>query len=157
MTVMGTYGVARVIGFTLPVIDRDVLPVVTMLVSIPVLLATVFAVVDIVGRRDLTPSRKAIYLAGVILVAPVTLLYLWSRPTSLVRHRTDPVVASSTDDWRRGMMRTLEMPVDSLPTASDGELRVILARIQTATGRLESSRNEPRVPMPDSDPIREAT
>lgn len=115
-----------------PATGGALLGVVVVLVSLPGIVATAFALVDILGRRDLTRARKLVYAAGVVLVLPVTLLYLLSRPTSLVRHRTDPVVGTAAEDWRRGLVAVLDAPVGSPPSVSSGELRGMINRIQRA-------------------------
>lgn len=122
-----------------PVVSAELLAVAGLLASIPVIAATVFALVDVIGRRDLTRSRKAVYAAGVVLVTPATLLYLLSRPTSIVRHRTQPVIGRSASDWRRGLVTVLETPEGNTPSMSSGEIRGMIDRIDTVVRSTEQN------------------
>lgn len=117
-----------------PLTRTELVGVISVMLSIPVMAATIFALVDVVGRNDLTSSRKALYAAGVVFVAPVTLLYLLSRPTSVVRHRTDTVAGGSSGDWSRGLVTVLETPPGATPSMSSGEIRGMIERID-AVGR----------------------
>lgn len=70
--------------------------VVTVLFAVPVFVVWTFAVVDILRRRDLKVVRRAVFAVAVVIAPPAAVLYLLSRPTSIVRHR-EPTVGDSRD------------------------------------------------------------
>jgi hypothetical protein len=100
---------------------REVLAV---LLVLPLLVVIVFALVDIVRRRDLGLVRKAVYVALVVFVLPATLLYLLSRPTSIVRHRERP-----SDDWREALLDRLEQRPGGPPAISRRQEQLLAARV----------------------------
>ncbi len=105
---------------------REVLAVLSVL---PLLVVIVFALVDIVRRRDLGLVRKAVYVALVVFVLPATLLYLLSRPTSIVRHRERP-----SDDWREELIDHLEQRPGGPPAISRRQEQLLAARVDELRG-----------------------
>jgi hypothetical protein len=95
-----------------------------LLLVLPLLVVIVFALVDIVRRRDLGPLRKAVYLALVILVLPATLLYLLSRPTSIVRHRDH-----DRHDWRDELLDRLEQRPGDPPPVGPRQEQLLAQRV----------------------------
>ena len=77
--------------------------VLSVLLSLPIVAVWAFAVYDLVRRGDIPVVRKVVLGALVVVVVPVALLYLLSRPTSLVRHRE-----RAADDWREDLVDRLE-------------------------------------------------
>jgi hypothetical protein len=104
--------------------ELDVREVLAVLLVLPLLVVIVFALVDIVRRRDLGLLRKAVYVALVVFVLPATLLYLLSRPTSIVRHRERPV-----DDWRDELLARLEQRPGGPPALGRRQEQLLAARV----------------------------
>lgn len=95
-----------------------------VLLVLPLLVVIVFALVDIVRRPDLGGVRKVVYAALVVLVLPATLLYLLSRPTSIVRHRE-----RERDDWRDDLLARLEQRPGGPPVVGPREEQLLAARV----------------------------
>lgn len=104
--------------------ELDAREVLAVLLVLPLLVVIVFALVDIVRRRDLGLVRKAVYVALVVFVLPATLLYLLSRPTSIVRHRERP-----HDDWREELLDHLEQRPGGPPAISRRQEQLLAARV----------------------------
>ncbi len=98
--------------------------VLSLLMVLPLLVVIVFALVDILRRRDLRPVRKAVYAALVVFVLPATLLYLLSRPTSIVRHRE-----RARDDWRDELLARLEQRPGGPPALGRRQEQLLAARV----------------------------
>lgn len=106
-----------------------VLAAISLLLSIPVMAAWAFALLDIVRRRDLGIERKIAYGALLIAVVPVTLLYLLSRPSVLVGPRTFMRTPSPADDWRRTLIKQIELTDGAPPVTGPSESREMLERV----------------------------
>ena len=106
-----------------------VLAAISVLLSIPVMVAWVFALVDVARRRDLGIECKIAYGAVLVAVVPVTLLYLLSRPSVLVGPRTFMRTPSPADDWRRTLISQIELADGAPPVASPSESRDMLERV----------------------------
>jgi hypothetical protein len=104
--------------------ELDARTVLSLLLVLPLLVVIVFALVDILRRRDLGLLRKAVYVALVVFVLPATLLYLLSRPTSIVRHRERPV-----DDWRDELLARLEQRPGGPPAVGPRQEQLLAARV----------------------------
>ena len=104
--------------------ELDAREALAALLVLPLLVVVVFALVDIVRRRDLGLVRKAVYVALVVFVLPATLLYLLSRPTSIVRHRERP-----SDDWREELLDRLEQLPGGRPAISRRQEQLLAARV----------------------------
>lgn len=104
--------------------ELDVREVLAVLLVLPLVVVIVFALIDIVRRRDLGLVRKAVYVALVVFVLPATLLYLLSRPTSVVRHRERPV-----DDWRDELLTRLEQRPGGPPVLGPRQEQLLAARV----------------------------
>ena len=79
------------------------LNVLRVMVTVPLVIVWVLAMLDVVTRPDLRPTRKVVVLAALLAVFPLTLLYLLARPTSLVRD-----TEANDDDWRFGLVARLD-------------------------------------------------
>lgn len=104
--------------------QADAEVVLSVLLTLPILAVWAFALVDIVRRGDLPWIRKVVYAAVVVLVLPATLLYLLSRPTSIVRHRERNV-----EDWREGLVDLLEAPPGSPPVLGRRQEQLLAERV----------------------------
>lgn len=104
--------------------EVDARTALSVLLVLPLLAVIVFALVDIVRRRDLRPLRKAVYVALVVFVLPATLLYLLSRPTSIVRHRE-----RVRDDWRDELLARLEQRPGGPPALGRRQEQLLAARV----------------------------
>lgn len=104
--------------------ELDAREVLAVLLVLPLLVVIVFALVDIVRRRDLGLVRTTVYVALVVFVLPATLLYLLSRPTSIVRHRERP-----HDDWREELLDHLEQRPGGPPAISRRQEQLLAARV----------------------------
>lgn len=104
--------------------EADAQAAISVVLVLPLLAVIVFALVDIVRRRDLGPWRKAVYLALVILVLPATLLYLLSRPTSIVRHRE-----RDRHDWRDELLDRLEQRPGDPPAVGPRQEQLLAQRV----------------------------
>jgi hypothetical protein len=129
--------------------ELEVREVLTLLLVLPLLVVIGFALVDIVRRRDLGAVRKAVYAALVVLVLPATLLYLLSRPTSIVRHRERP-----TDDWRDELLDRLEQRPGGPPAISRRQEQLLAAQVdelrRLAPPRSPAAALGPADPLPGS-------
>ncbi|MGB6059880.1 MAG: hypothetical protein WBF71_16610 [Microthrixaceae bacterium] len=106
-----------------------VLAVASFLLSVPVVVAWVFALFDIARRRDLRIERKVVYGAVLIFVVPATLFYLLSRPSTMVGHRSWMHAPRRSDDWRRTLVRQLERTEGAPPVTSPSEALDLLERV----------------------------
>jgi hypothetical protein len=82
-----------------------------------------------VRRGDLPLLRKVVYATVVVLVLPATLLYLLSRPTSIVRHRE-----RIEDDWRDGLVDALEARPGAPPVLGRREEQLLAERVAQLRG-----------------------
>lgn len=103
---------------------KDVGDVVTLLLSIPILVVWGFTLFDISRRPDLRRARKVVYAVIVVLVFPAALLYLFSRPTSIVRHRE-----RNRPDWRNDLLARLETPPGGRPAVGPRQEELLLERV----------------------------
>ncbi len=106
-------------------LDPDVATALSVLMTVPILVVWAFALYDIVRRSDLAPIRKLAYAAIVILVFPATLLYLLSRPTSIVRHH-DRV----RDDWRETLVARLDARPGGPPVVGRRQGELLVDRVR---------------------------
>ena len=106
-------------------LEPDVAAAVSVLMTVPILVVWVFALYDIVRRRDLPVIRKVAYAAIVVLVLPATLLYLLSRPTSIVRHRD-----RSNDDWREQLVARLDARPGGPPVVGRRQEELLVERVR---------------------------
>lgn len=106
-------------------IERDLELVVSLLLTLPIFAVVVFAVVDVVRRTDLPRVKKVAYGAVVVLIVPAALLYLLSRPTSLVRHRD-----RTPQDWRDDLVARLVARPGSPPTVGPRQEQLLLERVE---------------------------
>lgn len=106
-------------------VEHDVEVLVSLLLVLPVVAVMVVAIVDVLRRPDLTVVRKVAYGAVIVLVSPAALLYLLSRPTSLVRHRdrTQP-------DWRDDLVAHLVVRTGSPPTLGPRQEALLLEQVE---------------------------
>ena len=88
-------------------------PALSLLLSLPILAAWAFSLYDIVRRGDIPVIRKVVYAALVVVVVPLSLLYLLSRPTSIVRHRE-----RDRADWREDLVDVLDARPGDPPVVS---------------------------------------
>jgi len=65
---------------------------------------------------DIPVIRKVVYAALVVVVVPLSLLYLLSRPTSIVRHRE-----RDRADWREDLVDVLDARPGDPPVVSRGQ------------------------------------
>lgn len=105
------------------------LAVASFLLSVPVMTAWVFALVDIARRRDLGIERKVAYGAVLFFVVPATLFYLLSRPSAIVGHRSWMHAPRRSDDWRRTLVRQLEHSDGAPPVTSRSEASELVERV----------------------------
>ena len=103
---------------------QDLQDIVSLLLSIPILVVWGFTLFDISRRSDLVLARKLVYSVIVILVFPTALLYLFSRPTSIVRHRE-----RNRPDWRNDLMARLETPPGGRPAVGPRQEEQLLERV----------------------------
>jgi len=103
---------------------RDGEVVVSVLLSLPIFAVWAFALFDIVRRPDLRVVRKVVYAVVIVLVLPMTLLYLLARPTSIVRHRT-----RERDDWRDELLARLESRPGDPPVVGRRQEELLLERV----------------------------
>ena len=103
---------------------QDIQDIVSVLLSIPILVVWGFTLFDISRRPDLPRIRKVVYAVIVVLVFPAALLYLFSRPTSIVRHRD-----RSRPDWRSDLMARLETPPGGRPAVGPRQEEQLLERV----------------------------
>jgi hypothetical protein len=88
----------------------------SVLLSLPILAAWAFSLYDIVRRGDIPVVRKVVYAVLVVVVVPLSLLYLLSRPTSMVRHR-----GRDRPDWREDLVDVLDARPGDPPVVSRGQ------------------------------------
>lgn len=105
--------------------QHDISVAVSVLLALPIFAVWGFALVDIVRRPDLRVVRKVVYGAIVVLVFPATLLYLLSRPTSIVRHHE-----RAPEDWRDQLVDHLEVRPGAPPVASRRDEQRMLERVE---------------------------
>lgn len=103
---------------------RDVDLVVSVLLTLPIVAVAGFAIFDIVRRRDLPVLRKVVYGVVVVAVFPATLLYLLSRPTSIVRHRE-----RGRSDWREELVARLEWTPGRPPVVGPRQEQLLAQRV----------------------------
>lgn len=106
-------------------LESDLAAVLSVLLAIPLLAVVAFVLVDIVRRADLPLLRKLVYAAIVVFVLPAALLYLLSRPTSIVRHHD-----RGPHDWRADLVAELEAPEQGRPAVGPGERRQLVERVR---------------------------
>jgi hypothetical protein len=97
----------------------------SVLLSLPILAAWGFTLYDIVRRGDIPIIRKVVYAALVVLVVPAALLYLLSRPTSLVRHRE-----RDRPDWREDLVDVLDARPGDPPVVGRSEEERMAERVR---------------------------
>jgi hypothetical protein len=116
------------------VIEADLAAVVSVLLALPLVALVAVVLADILRRSDLTMVRKAVYGMVAVLVVPASLVYLLSRPTSIVRHhdRRGP-------DWRSDLVAHLEASSMGRPVVGPGQERQLAERVRAlATPRTPS-------------------
>ncbi|MHB1139017.1 MAG: hypothetical protein ACYC2O_08670 [Microthrixaceae bacterium] len=106
-------------------LSDDAQLLISLLFSLPILAVWAFALVDIVRRPDLKVVRKVVYSLVVVLVFPVTLLYLLSRPTSIVRHRD-----RTREDWRDELLDRLDARPGDPPVVGIRQEQLLLERVE---------------------------
>ena len=106
-------------------LSDDAQIVVSLLFSLPILAVWAFALYDIVRRPDLKVIRKVVYSVVVVLVFPATLLYLLSRPTSIVRHRE-----RQREDWREDLVDHLSARPGAPPVLGRRQEQLLLDRVE---------------------------
>lgn len=106
-------------------LERDVGVVLSVLLVLPIFAVWGFALFDIVRREDLPVLRKVVYSAVVVLVFPATLLYLLSRPTSIVRHHE-----RNRTDWRNDLLAQLEARPGDPPRLGPREGELLAERVR---------------------------
>lgn len=104
---------------------RDGQVVVSVLFALPIFAVWAFALFDIARRSDLRLIRKVVYAAVVVLVFPATLLYLLSRPTSIVRHRD-----REREDWRDDLLAQLETRPGDPPVLGRRQEELLLEQVR---------------------------
>lgn len=107
----------------------DLSVAITVLFTVPVVLVWVFAVLDILGRRDLTVIGRAAYVGAVVFFVPLAVIYLLSRPTSVVRHR-EPDRADPRDD----LLNRLEQPRGAPPALGRRQEELLVERVSELRG-----------------------
>jgi hypothetical protein len=113
--------------------ELDLATVLSVLFTLPLVAVVVAVVVDVLGRPDLSTPRKVVYVAIVVLVVPAALLYLLSRPTSVVRHHD-----RARPDWRADLLDHLEAPAHGRPAVGPARERELRDRIAALRGRAPS-------------------
>lgn len=84
------------------------------------------AVVDVLTRHDLSPANKTLMLAVLVLLSPVTIVYVLGRPVSAVRFsRHVP------RDWRSDLVDRLEGGTSS----GAGDDRQLVGKLRGALGQ----------------------
>lgn len=106
-----------------------ILAVASFLLSVPVVVAWVFALFDIARRRDLRIERKVAYGAVLIFVVPATLFYLLSRPSAMAGHRSWMHAPRRSGDWRRTLVNQLERAEGAPPVTSRSEASELVERV----------------------------
>lgn len=106
-------------------LEPDAAAALSVLMTLPIVVVWVFALYDIVRRSDLPVIRKVAYAAIVVLVLPATLLYLLSRPTSIVRHRD-----RSDDDWREQLVARLDARPGGPPVVGRRQEELLVERVR---------------------------
>jgi hypothetical protein len=109
-------------------VERDLEVVVSVLLALPILAVVALAVLDVIRRTDLPRVRKVAYGAAVVLFSPAAVLYLLSRPTSLVRHRD-----RSRPDWRGDLVARLTAPPGAPPTVGPRQEQLLLEQVLERT------------------------
>ena len=107
----------------------DLSVAITVLFTVPVVLVWVFAVLDILGRRDLTVIGRAAYVGAVVFFVPLAVIYLLSRPTSVVRHR-EPDRADPRDD----LLNRLEQPSGAPPVLGRSQEAQLVEQVAQLRG-----------------------
>ncbi|MEI2696838.1 MAG: hypothetical protein V9E94_00350 [Microthrixaceae bacterium] len=102
---------------------------ITVLFTIPIVVVWAFAVLDIVGRRDLTAAGRAVYIAAVAFFVPLAVVYLLSRPTSVVRHRESDRV-----DPRDDLLNRLEQHPGAPPALGRRQEELLVERVSELRG-----------------------
>lgn len=103
----------------------ELLALVGLLLALPIFAVIVLAVLDVARRRDLGRIRKLVYGGIVVLVHPAALLYLLSRPTSLVRHRD-----RTRPDWRDDLLACLTPHRGAPPAVGPRQEQLLLERVE---------------------------
>lgn len=106
-------------------LSQDAQLLISLLFSLPILAVWGFALYDIVRRPDLKVVRKVVYSVVVVLVFPLTLLYLLSRPTSIVRHHD-----RARDDWREDLVDRLDARPGDPPVVGRRQEQLLLERVE---------------------------
>ncbi len=105
-------------------VEADLSAVVTVLLAVPLFLVWAFTVVDILRRRDLTVIGKAVHVGVVAVFVPLAVVYLLSRPTSVVRHRE-----SAREDPRDDLLARLEQTPGGPPALGKRQEELLLRQI----------------------------
>lgn len=108
---------------------EQILVVLPALLGAPVTIAWALSLADVARRRDLDPGRKVLYATILVIVVPATLLYLLSRPTSVVRLRQRPGLSRAPADWRNDLLRRLEQRPGGPPVLGPSEEREMRTRV----------------------------
>lgn len=103
-------------------------PALSFLLGLPILAAWGFSIYDIVRRGDIPVVRKVVYGVLVVVVVPLSLLYLLSRPTSIVRHRE-----RERPDWREDLVDVLDARPGEPPVVGRSEEERMVERVQALT------------------------
>jgi hypothetical protein len=100
--------------------------VLSFLLSLPILAAWAFSIYDIVRRGDIPVVRKVVYGVLVVVVVPLSLLYLLSRPTSIVRHRE-----RDRPDWREDLVDVLDARPGDPPVLGRRDEELLVERVRS--------------------------
>ncbi len=111
-------------------VEHDIEVLVSILLVLPVFAVMVLAIVDVLRRPDLTAVKKVAYGAIIVLVSPAALLYLLSRPTSLVRHRD-----RTRPDWRDDLVARLLTRPGAPPPVGPRQEELLLERVEQRATR----------------------
>lgn len=107
-----------------------------LLVELPLLAVWLLAIVDVVRRPDLRVARTVLWVAGMLLFFPVTLLYLLARPVGDVAARQR---ALDADDPRVRLVELVER--SDRGEADAAELRTSLQARLGPAGRPDPARS----------------
>jgi hypothetical protein len=82
---------------------KDLATAVVVLALLSLLGIWVLALVDVLTRRDLPEAHKALLSVAIVVLVPVSVLYVLGRPVSAVRR-----ARQLPDDWRNGLVSRIE-------------------------------------------------
>lgn len=103
--------------------------IITVVLLTPLFVIWAVGVVGMLRREDLGTSARTVWAFVMVLLPPLSILYVWSRPPRLIWR--------ATADWRDSLLDRLERtssdpvlePTDTEPVLSDRDLadRVVSA------------------------------